>query len=181
MLSAIRVLIIAVAFSTTHNSMASSDQFMAGPVLKNYGKHATVQQDLIFDKNSVFKVAFDISEQAKVGDINRKIDTLARFINMHVANGVPAKNIHLALVVHGKAGFDLLKGPLYQEKFQLNNANNALLQELMNNQVTVYLCGQSAAYFDITNEMIQPGVKMALSALTAHAVLQNQGYKVNPF
>jgi hypothetical protein len=37
---------------------------------------------------------------------------------MHAANGMPAKNIHLALVVYGKAGFDLLKGPLYLEKFQ---------------------------------------------------------------
>jgi len=36
---------------------------------------------------------------------------------MHVANGMSAKNIHLALVVNGKAGFDLLKGPLYQENF----------------------------------------------------------------
>ncbi|MFT6194727.1 MAG: hypothetical protein ACJASU_001630 [Cognaticolwellia sp.] len=28
-------------------------------------------------------------------------------------NGMPAKNIHLALVVNGKVGFDLLKEPLY--------------------------------------------------------------------
>lgn len=154
---------------------------MAGPVIKNYGKHAKVEQDFNFDKNSVFKVAFDISEQSKAGEVNRKIETLARFINMHVANGMPAKNIHLPLVVHGKAGFDLLKESLYQEKFQQKNANSALLKDLMKNQVTVYLCGQSAAYYDIRNDMLAPGVKMALSAMTAHAVLQNVGYKVNPF
>ncbi|MFT6902548.1 MAG: hypothetical protein ACJAXS_002762 [Colwellia sp.] len=50
---------------------------------------------------------------------------------------MPAQNIHLALVVHGKAGFDLLKGLLYQEKFQQKNANSALLQDLMKNQVRV--------------------------------------------
>ncbi|MFT6735573.1 MAG: hypothetical protein ACJAS9_003784 [Polaribacter sp.] len=38
---------------------ASADKFMSGPVIKNYGKHAKVQQDLKFDKNSTFKVAFD--------------------------------------------------------------------------------------------------------------------------
>jgi len=55
------------------------------------------------------------------------------------------------------------------------------LQDLMKNQVRVYLCGQSAAYYDISNDMLASGVKMALSAMTAHAVLQSKGYKVNPF
>ncbi len=179
MLFLIRLFIITVTLLTAH--MAVADKFIAGPVLKSYGKHTKVQQQLDFDKNAVYKIAFDISEQGEVGKINRQIETLARFINMHVANGVPAKNIHLALVVHGKAGFDLLKAPLYQDKFQQKNANNALLQALMNNQVEVLLCGQSAAYFDIANDMLMPGVKMALSAMTAHAVLQSNGYSVNPF
>lgn len=181
MLSTIRLFIISLAFTTANIAMAGADNFIAGPVIKDYGKYAKVQQDLNFDKNSIFKIAFDIGEQGKVGNVNRKIDTLARFINMHVAHGMPAENIHLALVVHGKAGFDLLKDSLYQEKFQQKNANSELLQQLMKNQVTVYLCGQSAAYYDITHEMLVPSVNMALSAMTAHAVLQNQGYKVNPF
>lgn len=116
-----------------------------------------------------------------MGEVNRKIETLARFINMHVANGVSAENIHLALVVHGKAGFDLLKSRLYQEKFNSTNANSALLQDLMKNQVQIYLCGQSAAYYDIDKPLLEPGVKMALSAMTAHAVLNSKGYSLNPF
>jgi intracellular sulfur oxidation DsrE/DsrF family protein len=179
MLLLIRSFIITVALLAAHTAVA--DKFIAGPVIKNHGKHAKVKQQFDFDKNALFKIAFDISEQGEIGKINRQIETLARFINMHVANGVPAKNIHLALVVHGKAGFDLLKAPVYQEKFQQQNANNALLQALMNNQVEVLLCGQSAAYFDIANDMLMPGVKMALSAMTAHAVLQSNGYSVNPF
>jgi intracellular sulfur oxidation DsrE/DsrF family protein len=179
MLLVIRLFTLTVALLTAHTAVA--DKFIAGPAIKNYGKHAKVQQQLDFDQNRLFKIAFDISEQAEIGKINRQIETLARFINMHVANGVPAKNIHLALVVHGKAGFDLLKAPLYQEKFKKKNTNNALLQALMNNQVEVLLCGQSAAYFDIAKDMLMPGVKMALSAMTAHAVLQSNGYSVNPF
>ena len=181
MLSTIGVLMLVLAFTAANITIAGADEFMGGPVIKNYGKHAKVQQDFNFDENSVFKVAFDISEQGKIGEINRKFETLARFINMHAANGMPAKNIHLALVVHGKAGFDLLKGLLYQEKFQQKNANRPLLQDLMKNQVKVYLCGQSAAYYEISNDMLAPGVEMALSAMTAHAVLQSKGYNVNPF
>lgn len=181
MLSRIRFIMIILALITANMATASADKFMSGPVIKNYGKHAKVQQDLKFDKNSTFKVAFDLGKQGEIGAVNTKIETLARFINMHVANGVPAKNINLALVVHGKAGFDLLKGQLYQEKHQQKNANTALLQDLMKNQVTIYVCGQSAAYHGISNEMLEPGVKMALSAMTAHSVLQNQGYTLNPF
>lgn len=181
MITILRLLTIFFAITTSNITMAGADKFISGSVIKNYGKQVKVQQDLDFDKSMIFKVAFDISEQGKLGKINRQIETLARFINMHVANGVPAENIHLALVVHGKAGFDLLKGALYQEKFNSNNANNALLQDLMKNQVEVYLCGQSAAYYDITNQQLEPGVKMALSAMTAHAVLHKKGYSLNPF
>ncbi|AZQ84925.1 hypothetical protein EKO29_13565 [Colwellia sp. Arc7-635] len=181
MLPVIPWLFLALALSISHNAMAGSDDFIPGSVIKHYGKYAKVDQDLVLDKNSVFKVAFDISAQSKVGEVNRKIESLARFINMHAAHGIAPENIKLALVVHGKAGFDLLKESLYQEQFQKKNANNALLQDLIKNQVTVYLCGQSAAYYDITNDMLAPGVHMALSAMTAHAVLQNKGYSLNPF
>ena len=112
MISLIRLSLMVLVMTTSNIALAGAEQFAAGSVIKNYGKHAKVQQDLNFDKSALFKVAFDVSEQGKVGEVNRKIETLARFINMHVANGVPAENIHLALVVHGKAGFDLLKASL---------------------------------------------------------------------
>ena len=162
-------------------SAVGADTFTAGPVIKNYGKHAQVQQDLKLDKSNVFNVAFDLGAQGNVGKVNGRIETLARFINMHVANGVPLENINLALVVHGKACFDLLKAPLYQHKYQQENANVALVQALLKNQVKIYICGQSAAYHGITSDMVLPGVEMALSAMTAHATLQNQGYTLNPF
>jgi intracellular sulfur oxidation DsrE/DsrF family protein len=181
MLSTIRWTFIALTLTIANIAVASADKFVAGPEIKNYGKQAKVQQDLVLDKNATFKVAFDIGEQGKEGQVNRKIESLARFINMHVANGMSVKNIHLALVVHGKAGFDLIKTELYQEKYQHANANTKLLKALMANQVEIYLCGQSAAYHYIGNDMLQPGVKMALSAMTAHAVLHNKGYHLNPF
>jgi len=181
MLLAIRWLVVTLIFTTANSAVAGADKFAAGPAIKDYGKHANVQQDLVLNKKATFKVAFDISAQGEAGAINRKIETLARFINMHVANGIAAENIELALVVHGKAGFDLINKKRYHEKLQQDNLNADLLQQLMKNQVKVYLCGQSAAYYDITNDMLQPGIKMALSAMTAHAVLQSEGYSLNPF
>jgi intracellular sulfur oxidation DsrE/DsrF family protein len=167
--------------SSAFLAVADNDKFTYGPVFESYGKHAAVKQEHKLNKNTKFKVAFDISKQATAGQVNRGIESLARFINMHVANGIDAKNIQLALVVHGKAGFDLLHNVAHNKKFQQENANKVLLSFLMEHQVDIYLCGQSATYMGIDNDMLLPGVNMALSAMTAHAVLQNSGYSLNPF
>jgi len=113
--------------------------------------------------------------------LNRKFDSLARFLNMHVANGIPAKHIELALVVHGKAGLDLLSNKTYIKMADRDNPNGDLLEQLMANQVQVYMCGQSAAYMEIANRDLYKGVQMSLSAMTAHALLHQQGYSLNPF
>jgi intracellular sulfur oxidation DsrE/DsrF family protein len=155
--------------------------FVDGPAIKGYGKHASVQQSYTLDKSAQYKVAFDIAEQGDSTKVNRKINSLARFINMHVANGVPLKNIKLALVAHGKAGFDLLSNAEYKKQFTQGNPNAELLSKLLENNVQILLCGQSAAYYNIKNKQLKKGVKMALSAMTAHAMLQNQGYTLNPF
>lgn len=177
----VKNLLIGAFLITPSITFATTESFSTGPIFETFGKHTQVKQDLKLDKKQQFRVAFDVATQGKEGEINRKFDSLARFINMHVANGIPRENIHLSLVVHGKAGFDLLNEKAYQDKYQKANGNYALLSELMKNQVDIYLCGQSAGYYEIDNTMLQKGVKMALSAMTAHAVLQQKGYTINPF
>ncbi|HCE21170.1 MAG TPA: hypothetical protein DF282_01490, partial [Hyphomonas sp.] len=48
-------------------------------------------------------------------------------------------------------------------------------------RVRIILCGQTAAYRDIEKSDLLPGVEIALSAMTAHAKLQQDGYSLNPF
>jgi intracellular sulfur oxidation DsrE/DsrF family protein len=175
------LLLLSIGITFSSLTWADATRFQDGPLIKGYGKHAKVNQTMPMSKNMILKVAFDLSKQGKDDAKNRSIDSLARFLNMHVANGVLAKNIELALVVHGKAGFDLLSNESYQKKFSKNNPNQELLAKLMKNKVKVYLCGQSAAYYDIENEHLQQGVIMALSAMSAHAMLQQEGYTLNPF
>ena len=160
---------------------ANADSFKDGPIIKGYGKHATVKQDLILNNDAVFKVVFDTSEQGSEDKENGRINSVARFFNMHAANGILPANIQLALVIHGKAGFDLLNNESYQRKYGKNNPNNELLSLLIKNKVRIYLCGQSAAYYEIVNKNLHQGVQMALSAMTANAVLQQEGYSLNPF
>jgi intracellular sulfur oxidation DsrE/DsrF family protein len=160
--------------------VSSAAEFSAGPVFQDYGKKVVVE-GVDFNANTQFKVAFDVAKGAEPGKLNRQFDSLARFINMHVASGVEAANIELALVVHGSATLDLLADPAYQQKQGAKNANIALLNALMANQVRVIVCGQSAAAHGYANEAFLPGVEVALSAMSAHALLQQQGYTLNPF
>lgn len=156
--------------------------FHAGPVFSGFGDIASVDGDLAIPPDSVFKVAFDVSAKAPPGELNRTIDSAARFINMHVAAGVPVANIKVAIVVHGPAAGDLLKPEAYAARNKgAVNGSAAPISALAAHGVDIWLCGQSAVASSIDKADLIPGVKMALSAMTAFALLQKQGYTVNPF
>ena len=57
----------------------------------------------------------------------------------------------------------------------------ALLLPLIFLCVSTIVCGQSAACYGVKTDDLLPGVEMAVSAMTAHALLQQQGYTLNPF
>lgn len=156
---------------------AGPQDFENGPVLKNFGRVAAVPSAPTIAKDARFQVAFDVAAAGEPGQINRQLESAARFINMHVAAGVPRENIKVAMVVHGGAAIDLTR----DEKFGGANPNAGLIAALHDAGVTIQLCGQTAAFRDITSEDLLPGVSMALSAMTAHAQLQQAGYTLNPF
>jgi intracellular sulfur oxidation DsrE/DsrF family protein len=89
--------------------------------------------------------------------------------------------LYFALVVHGPAGKDLLDDASYKKRYQQSNPNTPLLKQLGDAGVTIYLCGQSAAYMKLGAEEMNPAVTMAVSAMTAHVRLQSEGYTLIPF
>ena len=161
---------------------AQMENFKAGPVFEDFGRTAPVQQSEPLARDAQFHIAFDVATAAEPDKINRTIESAARFINMQVAAGVPEENIHLAIVVHGGAAFDLTSPEFFAaHKDGRRNASAAAIAQLQDHGVAFYLCGQSAAAQGITDADLLPGVKMSLSAMTAHALLQQQGYTINPF
>lgn len=154
--------------------------FGKGPVFSQFGEHAPVP-GVSIPADTQFKVAFDVAEGAEPGKVNRRFNSLARFINMNVAAGAKLENIHLALVVHGGATLDLLKNDVYKARKDADNGSLDLLAALLEKGVMITVCGQSAAAHDVTPDDLAPGVSMSLSAMNAHALLQQQGYTLNPF
>ena len=176
------ITLLGIGLLTLTTSAQNMDAFHKGTAIPSFGKVASVDTDMDIPKDTVFKVTFDVGENAQPGTINRTLDSAARFINMHVEAGVPKENIHVAVVVHGSASADVTNDLFYQKKNKdIHNANVEAISALVANNTDIYLCGQTAAYRGVTKDNLVPGVKMSLSAMTAHALLQQQGYTPNPF
>ncbi len=156
---------------------AGPDDFSAGPLIAVFGKTAEVPDAAKLPQSTRFKHAFDVAEVGPTDAPNRHFDSAARFLNMHARAGIPAEAMQLAIVVHGPAAMDLVSA----ERLGRDNPNAALIAALIEAGVSISLCSQTAAYRDIKARDLLPGVELALSAMTKHALLQQQGYTLNPW
>ncbi|RFB06051.1 DsrE family protein [Parvularcula marina] len=158
-------------------ALAGPDDFTDGPVITGYGKVTNVEAATQLDAAQTFRVAFDTSKSGEA-EVNRTINSAARFLNMQARAGVAPENIELAVVLHGKAVYDVTRaGPEAAD----GNPSTELISLLQAQGVRFIVCGQSAGYYDVTAQDLLPGVEMAVSAMTAHALLQQDGFTLNPF
>ena len=172
------VSICAIALPATAEE---TSPFVAGPAIPDFGPVAAVDIEFPIPADATFHVRFDVSDSSTPGELNRRLVTLARFLNMHAAAGVPEENIALAAVIHGGATKDMTTAEYFGAETDKENANAPLIAALKEKGVRFYVCGQSAAHYGVDNEDLLPGVEMALSAMTAHALLDAEGYTLNPF
>lgn len=156
--------------------------FGPGPVLADVGPIAPVASDVPIPRGAEFRIAFDLAAKTTPGQLSRQIETAARTLNMHVAAGVPQNKVKIVLIFHGPAALDLLNPAAYAARNDGKaNASADAVQKLLGTGVEFILCGQTAASQGISKADLIPGVKMALSAITAHALYQQRGYTLNPF
>lgn len=155
----------------------------SGPIIKDYGKVWEIENpDFQVDVNKEYKVVFDIMNSPDSHDeINKSIETAARFMNMHAQSGVPAGNLKVALVVHNQASKDMITDVAYQDRYQADNPNKELIQALMDAGAQVIFCGQSSLSRDFPREELLEGVQLSLSAMTALIQLQDEGYQLIKF
>lgn len=154
-----------------------------GPIIQDFGPVYTVPDPgLATPMLQELKLRFDVSEaNADPKALSARLETAARFLNMHGKAGVSAERLKVAIVVHGAASKDVLNNEAYRKRHGIDNPNLPLLEALKRAGVRVYLCGQSAGSRGIAASEMAPTVQMALSAMTAHLVLNAEGYVLNPF
>ena len=177
----IRFALVGALVALASPAAADSSKFSHGPAINGFGAVAKVADvDLPIPANLDHKIAFDIGTGSP-GGRSKHLDGVARLINMLSASGVPMSRIHPAVVVHNAGMWDVVGDARYSKEFGAANPNAELVKQLLAKGVPIYVCGQSAAWSDVSKRDLIPGVKMALSAMNAHAILHSQGYSVNPF
>lgn len=174
----IRLLLPLAFLSAPAVAQDAPSPFGPGPLIAEYGSIAPVEGHTPIPPDTEFKVAFDTAAPGGK-ELNRTLESAARFLNMHIAAGVPAERMRLAVVVHGRALGDVIKAGGAGEGSA--NPNAPLVAALLAHGTRIIVCGQSAAGLGVTKDDLLPGVEMALSAMTAHALLQQEGYTLNPF
>ena len=160
---------------------AAPEDFSQGPVITGFGAVAKIDSDLKPPAGMDYKVAFDVGSGVS-GERNRGLDGAARLMNMLANSGVPVAKIHPAIFIHNSGIYDVTNDARYGQQYGgAANPNADLVRQLVAKGVPIYICGQSAAWANVSKADLLPGVKMALSAMDAHAILQHQGYTLNPF
>lgn len=175
-----KLLIFIIGFSLSSTALYAQEQ-ITGPVF-DFVKTTRVEQTKPIPKDKVLKVVYDTYKGAESGKANGTFLSAARFINMHVDAGHPQENIKVAIVVHGTTSLDVTQDAFYGTHHNgEKNANAEIIAALQKEGVEFYICGQSAAFRGVTKDNILPGVNFSLSAMSAHAMLQSEGYAIIPW
>ncbi len=162
---------------------AAGAQPQTGPIIQKGGGHFPVPNaTFTVPTGTSYKMAWDIENgSAKPSDTNAAYDVPARFVNQAAVVGMARNGIEVAVVIHGSAGEEMLTNEEYRARKGVDNPNIALLEEMSKAGVKIILCGQTVGSRKMPRDKILPFVLIAPSAAWAHAVLQQQGFNMNPF
>lgn len=124
-------------------------------------------------------VDIDSDEVGRSGH-NLRLETAAKILNLYAQAGVPAGKVHLALLLYGRGVDVALSDAEYRARFHRRNPDAGLLAQLHRAGVSTIACGQALGHQAITAADLQPGVRLALSALTEREELETAGYRAVP-
>ncbi|WKE64022.1 DsrE family protein [Gallaecimonas kandeliae] len=159
-------------------SIALAAATTMGPIIKDYGPVFTVKHAAPLPAGVHLKAVFDIIEAPAPGELDRRLESVARYLNMHAQVGLKPKDMELAVVLHGPATRHALSDAAHEKRFKEKDGSAALLDELAKAGVKIYVCGQAYAAHDYGDEELRGDVTKALSALTELTILQQQGYSL---
>lgn len=178
------LLLLAIAQSTMAQTGADeiSARTTTGPVIADYGPVYDIPDSAFqLSKDQTHKVLFDVAGgKLDRNALNRKLETVARFLNMHARNGVDPGKLKLAVIMHGGSTFTALSDAAYQKCFGMDNPNTALIKALHEAGVELWLCGQSAGFNQVKADELSNQVGLAISAMTVMVELHSRGYMLLP-
>ena len=123
------------------------------------------------------KIVFDITADSKPEELNKGLESVARYLNLNAEAGLKPADATLALVLHGGATKAALGDAGYaKHTAAMKNPNLELIRDLKTYGVEVFVCGQSLARNKYALTEVAGDVTIAVSALTVNANKQQDGY-----
>ena len=105
-------------------TLSVADEPSFGPIIEGYGPTYPIgDRDVPLPENFTYKAVFDLAKYpGETSALNPYLVSVARFLNMHARNGVPAENMELAVVVHGAAVKNLLNDHAYESRYEVQES-----------------------------------------------------------
>lgn len=169
-------LILVTLTSVAAYGAVAEDPNCIFPLVKQYGGIVRVPEAAEVARRGT-KIVFDITADSKPEEINKGLESVARYLNLNAEAGFTPADMKLALVLHGAATKVALNDSAYTRHTAAEkNANLDLIHELKAHGVEVFVCGQSLARSKFSQTDVANEVSIALSAMTVNANKQQDGY-----
>lgn len=126
-----------------------------------------------------YKMAWHVTEAPEQANgLVPGLRTPPNLLRQLETNGVPRRNIKMAIIVHGTATPSLLNNAAYKARTGADNGSIALLTALHEAGVQIIVCGQALVNRNVPRDQLLPFVQVATTATTAHIILATQGYVI---
>lgn len=131
------------------------------------------------DPDIDYKLLFDFvvkNPDSLAGELNHGLVEIVRRLNLHAASGIPSKRLFPVIVVHSAAINAVKTNESYRKKFNINNPNIELIQQLQQLGARFIVCGQTMEINDLTKNDLLPGMGISVSAQNMLSFYQLKGY-----
>jgi intracellular sulfur oxidation DsrE/DsrF family protein len=159
------VLAVALATGGAQGQPPPSNTALIYPLISGHGGVVPLPRAAEQPRKGA-KALFDITGDAKPGEVNKGLEQVARLLNLYGAAGLKAENVKIAAVCHGEADKAVLSDAAYCTRFKVaTNPNLPLIRDLKKEGVELFVCGQSLQELGFKAEEVAEEVPVADSAM----------------
>lgn len=124
------------------------------------------------------RAVYQVSKDDWVGGVGKGLAYVKALLDTYDSQKIPRDQVHLIVVVHGEAGYWLLKDEQYRNFANVTdqNPNTAIIGELLQRGVEIDMCRQTMEKHGWLDDELLPGIRVVYGAYSRLIDLQLQGY-----
>jgi intracellular sulfur oxidation DsrE/DsrF family protein len=174
------VFIVALAPAAAEGQTPSGKSDLVYPLVPGHGGVVPLPRAAEQPRKGA-KAVFDITADAKPGEVNPGLEQIARLLNLYGVAKLTAGDVKIAAVCHGAADKAVLSDAAYAARFKVAaNPNLPVIRDLKKAGVEVFVCGQSLHELGYKTEEVAEEVPVADSAMLVLVNKQVDGYAYIP-